>query len=68
MNKVYRQVTFFSLILLYLPVSYAGKSQCQPYLDKLRNVQSQQRQGHSFKQGESLNKREAKARKKMVAM
>jgi len=64
MHKVYRQVTFFSLILLYLPVSYAGKSQCRPYLDKLRNVQSQQRQGHSFKQGESLNKRETKARKK----
>jgi len=64
MKNVYQKIAFFSVVLLYIPTSYAGKSQCQPYLDKLRNVQSQQRQGHSFKQGESLNKREAKARKK----
>lgn len=64
MNDFYLKIAFFSIVLLYIPASYAGKSQCQPYLDKLRNIQSQQRQGHSFKKGESLNKREAKARKK----
>jgi len=64
MNNDYRKIAFLSAILWYIPVSYAGKAQCQSYLDKLRNVQSQQRQAHSFKQGERLNKREAKARKK----
>jgi hypothetical protein len=64
MNNVYRQVAFLWVMLLYIPVSYAGKSQCQPYLDELRNIQSQQREGYSAKRGESLNKREAKARKK----
>jgi hypothetical protein len=63
MNNVYVKVAFVSVALFYIPVSYAGKSQCQSYLDKLRNVQSQQRQGHSFKKSKSLNKRETKARK-----
>jgi hypothetical protein len=63
MNNVYLKVAFVSVVLFYIPASYAGKSQCQSYLDKLRNVQSQQRQGHGFKKSESLNKREAKARK-----
>ncbi|NQZ23414.1 MAG: hypothetical protein HRT53_15345 [Colwellia sp.] len=64
MNNVYRIFAVFSVFFLYIPASYAGKTQCQPYLDKLRNVQSQQRQGHSFKRSEALNKRETKARKK----
>jgi len=64
MNSVYQKVTVFSVMLLYVPISHAGKAECQPYLDKLRNVQSQQRQSHSNKRSESLNKREAKARKK----
>lgn len=45
------------------PVS-AGKKQCQPYLDKLRNIQAQQRVGHSNKKAHSLAKREQKARDK----
>ena len=64
MNNFYRKLAVFSVIFLYIPVSYASKTQCQPYLEKLRNVQSQQRQGHSVKRSESLNKREVKARKK----
>jgi hypothetical protein len=64
MNNLYQKIAFLSAVLLYIPASYAGKNQCQSYLDKLRNVQSQQQKGHSFKQGERLNKREAKARKK----
>ncbi len=64
MFRINFQILVVIIILLYSHVSYAGKKQCQPYLDKLRNIQSQQRQGHSLKRGESLNKREAKARKK----
>ena len=40
----------------------AGKKQCLPYLEKLRNVQSQQKVGHTAKRGRSLDKKEAKAR------
>jgi hypothetical protein len=64
MNNVYRKVVFFSVIFLCIPISYAGKSQCKSYLEKLRNIQSQQRQGNNVKRGDSLNKRETKARKK----
>ena len=53
-----------SITLVFSHASYAGKKQCQSYLDKLRNIQSQQKQGHSLKRGESLNKLETKARKK----
>lgn len=53
------------LILLMTFVSgdsFAGKKHCKPYLEKLRNVQSQQRQGHSLKRANSLQKKEQKAR------
>ncbi len=49
---------------LMLPDANAGKKQCQPYLDKLRNIQSLQRIGHSNKKARSLAKREQKARDK----
>jgi len=53
-----------SIFLLFLPAAYAGKKQCQPYLKKLHNIQSLQRQAHSLKTSNSLNKREGKARNK----
>ncbi|GAA6203912.1 hypothetical protein [Thalassotalea sp. SU-HH00458] len=43
---------------------WATKKACQPYLDKLRNIQSQQRAGYSNKKGRSLADREQKARDK----
>ena len=64
MRGVYFKVFFIGMILVFAQVSYAGKKKCQPYFDKLRNVQSQQKQGHNLKRGESLNKQEAKARNK----
>lgn len=42
----------------------ATKKQCQPYLDKLNNIQSLQRSGYSNKRGRSLAERESKARDK----
>lgn len=42
----------------------ATKKACQPYLDKLRNIQAKQRVGHSNKKGRSLVKQEAKFRDK----
>jgi hypothetical protein len=63
MCGIYFKVIFISIIMVLSQVSYAGKKHCQPYLDKLRNVQSQQKLGHSLKRGESLNKQEGKARK-----
>jgi hypothetical protein len=64
MRGVYFKVFFIGMILVFAQVSYAGGKKCQPYFDKLRNVQSQQKQGHNLKRGESLNKQEAKARNK----
>jgi hypothetical protein len=63
MRGIYFKVIFIGITIILSQVSYAGKKQCQTYLDKLRNVQSQQKQGHSLKRAESLNKQESKARK-----
>ena len=63
MRGIYFKVIFIGITIILSQVSYAGKRQCQTYLDKLRNVQSQQKQGNSLKRGESLNKQESKARK-----
>ncbi len=60
-------IIFYSLVSLTLlipNIAYAGKKHCQPYRDKLTNIQSQQRQGYSLKQGQSLKKREQAARDK----
>jgi hypothetical protein len=51
-------------IFLFLSPVHAGKKQCQPYLKKLHNIQSMQRQAHSLKSSNSLNNRENKARNK----
>jgi hypothetical protein len=63
-NSVYFQIFFIGIMLTFSYESYAGKKECQSYTDKLRNVQSQQRQGHGLKRSESLNKQEKVARKK----
>ena len=65
------QMKFLLLLIFisyFLSVSaIAGKKVCQPYLDKLRNIQSQQRAGYSGKQGRKLADREQKARGKWWA-
>lgn len=50
--------------LLFSIDALAGKKQCKGYLEKLHNIQSQQRQGYSLKQGNKLEQRAEKARKK----
>jgi hypothetical protein len=52
------------IFLLSCHPALATKKECQPYLDKLRNIQSQQRAGYSNKKGRSLAEREKLARKK----
>lgn len=52
------------IFLLHSFSVLATKKACQPYLDKLRNIQSQQRAGYSNKKGRSLADREQKARDK----
>lgn len=64
MRKFYFDIFFIGVVLFFSATSFAGKKQCKPYLAKLHNIQAQQKQGHSLKRSESLNKREAKARKK----
>jgi hypothetical protein len=57
----------YLLGLIFLLNSFsvlATKKDCQPYLDKLRNIQSQQRAGYSNKKGRSLAEREKKSRDK----
>jgi hypothetical protein len=48
--------------LLVSPVQ--AKKRCKPLLDKLHNVQAMQRTGYSLKRGETLRKKEDKARDK----
>ncbi|MDG1751664.1 MAG: hypothetical protein P8I03_08390 [Thalassotalea sp.] len=56
---------FIGLIFILNSFSVlATKKACQPYFDKLRNIQSQQRAGYSNKKGRSLAEREQKARDK----
>lgn len=50
-------------IFVFSPLSFA-KKRCKPLLEKLQNIQAIQRSGYSAKQGDSLRKREDKARKK----
>ncbi|NQZ80621.1 MAG: hypothetical protein HRT52_06345 [Colwellia sp.] len=57
-------ILIFLLICLLVSPVHAGKKHCQPYLKKLHTIQSLQRQGHSLKSSNSLNKRENKARDK----
>lgn len=58
---MYVKILVLQLMLMSF-FSYAGKKQCQPYLDKLRNIQSMQKVGHSNSKGRSLSQREEKVR------
>lgn len=51
-------------LLVAVSSANATKKACLPYLEKLRNIQSQQRVGHSNNKGRTLAEKEAKARKK----
>jgi len=51
-------------IMLFSTHCFAVKKQCLPYLEKLRNVQLQQKVGHTAKRGRSLAVKEEKARDK----
>ncbi|WP_206483346.1 hypothetical protein [Thalassotalea sp. G2M2-11] len=53
---------FIALFLFMLPNMGWTKQQCQSYLNKFRQVQALQRQGHSNKQARTLASREQKAR------
>ncbi|TWX53003.1 hypothetical protein [Colwellia hornerae] len=64
MYKIHFQIFFISLALTFSHQSYAEKKHCQFYADKLHNIQSQQRQGHSLKRSESLKKQQESAREK----
>jgi len=64
MRKAYFFLLFVIFTLLFSMPSYAGKKQCKAYLEKLHNIQTQQKQGNSLKRSESLKKRETKARHK----
>jgi len=64
MYKVHFKLFFISMTLIFSQQSFAGKKHCQRYEDKLANIQSQQRQGHSVKRSERLKKQEESARTK----
>ena len=59
---------FFYLASTMMLIAYSGtvhaKKRCKPFLEKLHAVQSQQRNGHSAKRGQTLRAKEEKARDK----
>jgi hypothetical protein len=59
----YFTLLFFCFCLVSYPC-FSAKKQCQPYLDKLHTIQSQQRQGYNLKRGNNLAERETQARNK----
>ncbi len=67
MKKITSIVIFCSAVVLfssvYSPISFA-KKRCQPFLEKLHNIQTMQRKGYSLKRGQSLRVKEDKARDK----
>jgi hypothetical protein len=63
MYRVHFIIFFISMALIFSQQSLAGKKHCQRYEDKLANIQSKQRQGHSVKRSERLKKKEESARK-----
>ncbi len=56
------------MILITITLSYSAslqaKKRCKPFLNKLHNVQAQQRNAYSLKRGQSLRVKEDKARDK----
>ena len=63
-NKVFIGLTCILLFTFTMNEAWAKKKECQPYYTKLMNIQSQQKIAHTRKKGESLTKKENKARKK----
>jgi len=53
-----------ALVCYLFSFEVLAKKACQPYLTKLRDIQAQQRVGHSNSKGRSLAEREQKARNK----
>jgi hypothetical protein len=52
------------IVIFFSNTAIAGKKRCKPLLDKLHNIQAQQRQGYSAKKGLSLQNRADKVRDK----
>ncbi len=52
------------IAIFFSNTAIAGKKRCKPLLDKLHNIQAQQRQGYSAKKGMSLQTRADKVRDK----
>lgn len=52
------------LIMLTFCNEVVAKKRCKPQLEKLQQIQAMQRHGYSLKGGQSLRKREDKAREK----
>jgi hypothetical protein len=68
MMKKFTYLVIFYLTLLLFSLAYSptslAKKRCQPFLEKLHNIQTIQRKGYSLKRGESLRSKEDKARDK----
>lgn len=61
------KTTLLTWLLFFFSFLYGeafAQEKCQAELNKLENIKSQQRQGHSLKKSNSLRKQEEKARKK----
>ncbi|WP_019027148.1 hypothetical protein [Colwellia piezophila] len=66
MKRVINSTMLYLMVLLFiLPLSPAteAKKRCKPLLKKLHNIQALQRNGYSLKRGQSLRRKEDKARK-----
>jgi len=57
-------ILLFLMLSLFATYSFAGKTRCKPLLDKLQNIQAQQRSGYTAKQGTRLQNRADTAREK----
>jgi hypothetical protein len=62
-----KRIYFLVVIFITSFQSHAAKKECVELLNKYHNVQSQQRQGSSFKRSISLRKKEDAARQKWWA-
>jgi len=61
-NNFLLGIFFISLTVSFS--AWSGKKRCKPLLEKLQNIQAQQRQGYSVRRGISLQARADKAREK----
>jgi hypothetical protein len=63
MMKMFIYLTLFLTVISSFSV-WAGKKRCKPLLEKLHNIQGQQRTGYSVNKGMSLQAKADKAREK----